>query len=427
MAKKFPGTGRYLAAPPTLLGIAGFNNTTTPTSERIQPRCTDGGGGGGGGGGRGAIFSTGTLYTDTGTAPGARWSLPACKYGSACYRKNPDHFREYSHPAARPSERAASLLPKSSTADEDEDAQAWGSPVADVLVGFGVDVHHGRNRKHDDGQRAADKEVRRRVLNETLTAITDPVVRAERHSVARGNLERWAAAARAAGRSRGQRAVVRVVSGDWGDVAGQLTREFGTMFAVLNMANGSRFGGGYLQGCGAQEENMFRRTDCSFANNGVDHAGRYERRTADLVSGGPGRVFLDVRRPRLCLRSKEEAGAPGLGYRWLGDGEIFPFLELRAAAQDLRGGRRFDRALCQRHVEAQLATLEDAGVRHVVLSAFGCGAFENPAREVARCYRDALSRRLGSFDVVAFAIFNPGYGPDDNLEAFELEFRGFGR
>jgi hypothetical protein len=217
-----------------------------------------------------------------------------------------------------------------------------------------------------------------------------------------------------------------VLPGDWGEVAGQLTREHGALFAVLNMANAHRFGGGYVEGCGAQEENMFRRTDCHFADEGVDRkTGYYDGPTSDLLSGQHGRVYLDARRPRLCARGGEErGGALGLGYRWLGDGEVFPFLELRAAAQDLRGGKRFDRAVCERQIEAQLATLEEKGVRHVVLSAFGCGAFENPAAEVARCYRVALASRPRSFDVVAFAIFNPGYGPVENFAAFEREFRG---
>lgn len=25
-------------------------------------------------------------------------SKPVCKYGASCYRKNPDHFKQYSHP-----------------------------------------------------------------------------------------------------------------------------------------------------------------------------------------------------------------------------------------------------------------------------------------------------------------------------------------
>jgi len=28
-------------------------------------------------------------------------SLPPCKYGSECYRKNPDHFANFSHPGMR--------------------------------------------------------------------------------------------------------------------------------------------------------------------------------------------------------------------------------------------------------------------------------------------------------------------------------------
>ena len=35
----------------------------------------------------------------------------------------------------------------------------------------------------------------------------------------------------------------------------------------------------------------------------------------------------------------------------------------------------------------------DAGVRHAVLGAFGCGAFQNPAPAVAACYREALEAR----------------------------------
>lgn len=48
----------------------------------------------------------------------------------------------------------------------------------------------------------------------------------------------------------------------------------------------------------------------------------------------------------------------------------------------------------------------------------------NPAREVADIYREELTRHLDDFDVVAFAIYNPGYGPN-NFAWFEEEFRGF--
>ena len=90
--------------------------------------------------------------------------------------------------------------------------------------------------------------------------------------------------------------------------------------------------------------------------------------------------------------------------------------------QDLRGGLAFDEHEGRRRIAAQLDTLVDHGVRHVVLSAFGCGAFLNPAPRVARLYREELSKRLDQFSVVAFAIFSSGYGPD-NFTPFAAELQ----
>lgn len=249
---------------------------------------------------------------------------------------------------------------------------------------------------------------RRTVLRETVEAFESdgPRLRA----VARANLERWRRDA-IPFRSR----ELLVVAGDWGDVAGSLTRTHGTMFAVLNMANARTPGGAYVEGTAAQEENMFRRTDCHFSILDEHVSGnRYTSEMSDLLSARDGSVHLDVAHPRTCVRGPEDRGRSDLGYRWLADDEIFPFIELRAAAQDLRGGSAFDPAEARRRVAAQLDTLIDAGLRHTVLSAFGCGAFANPPDRVAAIYRDELRERLTDFSCVAFAIFHPGYGPDNH-------------
>ena len=67
-----------------------------------------------------------------------------------------------------------------------------------------------------------------------------------------------------------------------------------------------------------------------------------------------------------------------------------------------------------------LCALQHAGVRHVVLAAFGCGAFGNPGTRVAELYRAALLPRLAAreFDHVVFAIYHAGYGPG-NFELFQ--------
>ena len=57
---------------------------------------------------------------------------------------------------------------------------------------------------------------------------------------------------------------IEVKQSDWGTVTQALSAATGEIYAVLNMANAYVPGGGYLEGMVAQEENMFRRTDCHF-------------------------------------------------------------------------------------------------------------------------------------------------------------------
>jgi hypothetical protein len=255
---------------------------------------------------------------------------------------------------------------------------------------------------------------RREVLRETLASFE----RGGDHlrALAQENLRRWANAAAPGG----PRFEVR--AGDWGEVTAELTRAHGVTFAVLNMANAYVPGGAYVEGAPAQEENLFRRTDCHFFVDDAELEGdRYTEAMTARLSAEGGRVYLDVDRPRTCVRGPEDRSRPNLGYRWLAEDEVFPIYELRASAQDLGGGQPFDEAEARRRIAAQLDTLADAGVRHAVLSAFGCGAFQNPADRVARIYRRELDARADRFDKVAFAIFDPGYGPD-NLTPFRATF-----
>lgn len=262
------------------------------------------------------------------------------------------------------------------------------------------------------GYGRADFARRREVLRETLRALETAQPPDRYHRIAAANLARWEAE-RSSERPRGE---VQVHQGDWGEVTLALTRRHGACFAVLNMANAYVPGGGYVEGMPAQEENLFRRSDCHFHVTGdeLDDSGeRYRPELTALISGAGGRVYLDVEQPRVCLRGGEDGAAENMGYRWLRDDEVFPFFELRAAAQDLRGSRAFDPVEARRRIDAQLETLVQADVRYAVLSAFGCGAFANPADRVAELYRAALAERRPHFDLVAFAIFYPGYGPDN--------------
>jgi len=98
-------------------------------------------------------------------------------------------------------------------------------------------------------------------------------------------------------------------------------------------------------------------------------------------------------------------------------------VDLRCRA-GMRG--RFDETEMRKRIVAQFETLKAGGVRHAVLSAFGCGAFLNPAPDVARLYREELEERLTDFDSVVFAVFNAGYG-SDNFMPFKQEMESLVR
>jgi hypothetical protein len=261
---------------------------------------------------------------------------------------------------------------------------------------------------------------RRQVLRETIATFDQSTPPDRYHRLARQNLERWAVPSAV----HESRCRVDVIEGDWGDVTLSLTRSHGVCFAVLNMANAHVPGGAYVEGAAAQEENMFRRTDCHFRVGDEEfdrQRDRYHRGMTRLLSALDGRVYLDTERPRVCLRGAEDRSRSDLGYPWLSSDDVFPFLELRAAAQDLRDGARFDLGDARRRIAAQLDTLREHQIRHAVLGAFGCGAFRNPADRVARLYREEIAARSRDFAVIAFAIISAGYGPD-NYTPFAMAF-----
>ncbi len=249
---------------------------------------------------------------------------------------------------------------------------------------------------------------RREVLAETLQAFLTASPPDHFHQLARENHARWASRAEDSPASL----EVQIHAGDWGDVTLDLSRRYGKIFAVLNMANAYVPGGGYIEGASAQEENIYRRSDCHFYIRDEDYdreADRYRPHMTELISGATGRVYLDTRHPRVCIRGAEESDQPNLGYRWLEENEAFSFYELRAAAQDLRRGDLFDPALARSKIAAQLDTLIHAKIRHAVLGAFGCGAFRNPADEVAAIYREEIELRRDAFSIIAFAIRQMSY------------------
>ena len=162
-----------------------------------------------------------------------------------------------------------------------------------------------------------------------------------------------------------------------------------------------------------------------------------------------GSVYFEPEYPRVCIRGRETKQIDMHGYSSVGgyddyDGDdIFPFYELRSAACHAKffcGAVQEDfpwegppvcarsimaRLHNKRAIRAQLDTLMENNIRHVVLGAFGCGAFSGDAHEIANIYRTEIEERRGSFDVVAFAIYDNTDYRDGNLPIFRAVFEGF--
>jgi hypothetical protein len=256
------------------------------------------------------------------------------------------------------------------------------------------------------GAKDRRSKMRRAALLDTLQRMDGPNALANMNAAARRNVSRWSENKTPPSRR------IEVFPGDWGDVVQQCTIKSGVTYAAQNMAKAYGPGGGNTDGMVAQEENMFRRTSCHFYVSlcHMDpYRELYRKEMTDLIEAKQGEVYLDMKHIRVCIKGNEAEGYP-----LLSEDMIFPFFELRAAADDLRGGVGFSQENCRRKIYAQLNTLKNNGVTHVVLSAFGCGAFRNPAVKVAMTYKEALEEPMFAdfFVHVVFAI-HAGYGPDN--------------
>lgn len=189
--------------------------------------------------------------------------------------------------------------------------------------------------------------------------------------------------------------------------------------AVLNRGCGRRPGGGWRKGCGAQEESLFRRTDL------CDHLANERAIHRRIPVKYPLPTFGGVMSTGVCVfRGTEEEGYPFLP-------EPFFVNVITAAAYHtpptdaegrLHGGH--EKGMRDKIVMIlRMACQYD--IEHLVLSAFGCGAYGNPPRHMAELFRDILLRQefKGQFKTITFAIIEDhNSSQEGNYESFREIF-----
>ena len=179
---------------------------------------------------------------------------------------------------------------------------------------------------------------------------------------------------------------------------------------VLNLASRQNPGGGVLKGSGAQEENLFRRTNlfislyqyASYANEyGIkksEFSYPLDRNTGGIYTEN-ATVFRSSEKNGYCLLNKPfkmsfvtvaALSHPGLTKKnnlyYLIDELIEPTKEKIRTILRITGKYNHD---------------------SLVLGAFGCGAFANPPNHIAKLFKEVFFENefLGVFKYIVFSIF----------------------
>ena len=294
---------------------------------------------------------------------------------------------------------------------------------------------HGAPLPSLDPQKSPSESVlvkRQRILLQTLIQFASNETLLRRQS--EENMKRWSSGKTPDG---SKVPIVRVLNADWGDCALKFSKKYGTTFAVLNMANAEFFGGHYTKGYAAQEENMFRRTNCHFCDYQLGNRnvsclmpsgrGKYLPEYRDLINGEGSVCYLDLQ-PRICFKASEDRDDANLGYKLLNSKDVFPFYEMRCAARDivsapLSSHARYTAEL-QQKVHSQFEAMRKAGIKNAILGAFGCGAFNNDPGDVAAAYRDEIAKPINQnfFRVLVFAVLDSR--PFSNFKTFRKTLVG---
>ncbi|MBS3904512.1 MAG: TIGR02452 family protein [Simkania sp.] len=191
--------------------------------------------------------------------------------------------------------------------------------------------------------------------------------------------------------------------------------------ALLNMANDRRPGGGIRDRRDAQEEDLFRRTGLTDALSPPSQDGK-QTRTLYPISTELGSAAVIYSPAVPVFRASKHRGYECLD-------RPFPINVISTAAiknplldKGRLSGRELD--LTERKIYTMLAAAYAHGNRAVILSAFGCGAFNNPPAHMAEIFRNVIDAYFrNAFDLIIFSVINDHNAKGEgNFLPFAREF-----
>lgn len=204
----------------------------------------------------------------------------------------------------------------------------------------------------------------------------------------------------------------------------------GKPVCVLNMANQNLVGGDYLTSSRGQEESLIRRTnllESLLTLPGIKHSLNCNPYQYDL----PHRLHLGSQESGMgeltCIFS-EGIQVNGLKPEDPKAFDPFTINIISSAAYNLAYSHHIDERLyligTALKIINQLRVAKHHGQRHLILGAFGCGAYANQPDLIAKLYHAVIYEFefQGCFDVIVFSILT-SESDTNNYTAFQQQFR----
>jgi len=225
---------------------------------------------------------------------------------------------------------------------------------------------------------------------------------------------------------------IAVINADCLDIARLITLA-GFEPVVLNMANRQNPGGGVFGGAGAQEENIFSRSNLYVSLfQFVDYCSQYGiQRNADYsypLNRNTGGIYSHG----ITVFRSTEAN----GYSLIGNPYKLSFVTVPAINKPdltlIKGEYRLVSSMIEpskQKIRTILRIALNNGHDSIVLSAFGCGAFGNPPKHIAELFKlvfdeEEFHKKL---KLIVFAIIDDhnarkAHNPEGNIQPFIEEF-----
>eukprot|EP01120_Amphizonella_sp_Union-15-10_P013242 TRINITY_DN6125_c0_g1_i5.p1 TRINITY_DN6125_c0_g1~~TRINITY_DN6125_c0_g1_i5.p1 ORF type:complete len:257 (-),score=48.67 TRINITY_DN6125_c0_g1_i5:85-855(-) len=214
---------------------------------------------------------------------------------------------------------------------------------------------------------------------------------------------------------------VYVEDDDCIDIAIKLKKE-GRNPLVLNMANARHPGGGYLNGAGAQEETLFRRT------NYYQFLDPYNQQSKSDNENYPIKDFGGIYSSNVLVFRKSEKE----GYAFMENPIPLSFVAVAAYPNPPLKNPTTMEEIYEVNTRRKIRSIFKIAWNHkhdcLILGAFGCGAFKNPPNHVAKIFKQVLDDYSKFFEAIYFAIledFNSfqGHNLNGNLVPFREVFK----